>query len=866
MMLKKSMAQEMNKHGEQIDRVDQYNAELLRINKLLQQEINDHEFMEDALRQSTQKFKNLVSSIPCVIYQRAHDPLWTMYFISDEIENLSGYLAFDLVRNMAVSYKGIIHEDDRERVEQAVQEGMKCRKPFFLEYRILHKNGSIRWVMEKGQGAFDKDGNVLWINGAISDTTEFKMTEEELREYREQLEVLVKERTEELNRVNEQLQLDIAARKEMEDRQKLAMRILELLNKSGEGNSLIGSILNLIKEFIGSEFVGIRIREGEDFPYYETSGFPEDFIACERSLCARDVAGEMIRDSQGNPIYECMCGNIICGRVDPSLPFVTENGSFWTNSITELLASAIEEDFQTRIRNCCNEFGYESVALIPLRSDSETIGLMQFNDKSKGMFTRQIIEFFEGIGSSIGIAIDRKRAEDALRESEGRLKSIFRAAPIGIGLVNNRVLGWTNDRLQKMVGYTDDELQGKSARVLYPTDEEYECVGREKYAQIEKYGTGTVETRMLRKDGEVIDVLLSSTPIDPADLSAGITFTTLDITARKRDHKALKESEEKYRSMMEAMSESAYICSKDLRITYINPAMEEKVGIHTVGKLCYQVVYGQDERCPWCVFDRVQKGESTDSEVYNPKDGRYYQHSHSPIFHMDGTVSKMTISRDITERKIAEEKIKASLEEKEVMLREIHHRIKNNMQIISSLLNLQAGKIKYNKYRELFNESKNRVLSMALVHEKLYKSENLARVDFARYAKDLVKNLLWSYNLMASKIKFKIEVADINLGVDVAIPCALIINELVSNSLKYAFPNGEDGELQICFKRDTMGNYTLSVSDNGVGLPAYLDFRRTESFGLQLVNILTGQLKGDIELDNTVGAKFTITFKPHRDT
>jgi PAS domain S-box-containing protein len=748
MMLQKSMVQEMEKQWEYVERVDQYTAELKRINKLLQQEIDDHEFMADALRQSSQKFKNLVFNIPCVIYQRAPDSMWTMYFISDEIENLSGYSASDLVRDLSVSYKDIIHEDDRKKVEQAVQEGMRWRKPFVVEYRILHKNGSVRWVMEKGQGVFNMDGSVIWIDGAISDTTEFKMAEEELMKYREHLEVQVKERTEELNRVNEQLQLDIAARKEMEDRQRLAMRILELLNQSGEGTNLIGDILNLIKEFTGSDAAGIRIGEGEDFPYYETRGFPEDFIASERYLCAHDEAGEIIRDSQGTPMYKCMCGDVICGRVDHSLPFITENGSFWTNSTTELLASTNKEDFQTPLRNRCNEFGYESVALIPLRSDSETIGILQLNDKRKNMFTRQMIAFFEGIGSSIGIAIGRKRAEDALRESEGKLKSIFRAAPIGIGLVNNRVLGWTNERLQKMLGYTVDELQGKSARVLYPTNEEYEYVGREKYEQIEKQGTGTVETRLMRRDGKIIDVLLSSTPLDPADLSAGVTFTAMDIT----------------------------------------------------------------------------------------------------------------------ERKINEEKIKASLEEKEVMLKEIHHRIKNNMQIISSLLNLQAKKIRYSKYRELFNDSRNRVLSMALVHEKLYKSENLARVDFAKYATDLVKNLLRSYNLMRAKIKFKIEVTGIDLGVDLAIPCALIINELVSNSLKYAFPNGEGGELHISFYKDVMGRYILSVSDNGVGLPSYLDFRKAKTLGLQLVNTLTGQLKGDIKLDNTRGAKFTITFKPKRDT
>ncbi len=163
--------------------------------------------------------------------------------------------------------------------------------------------------------------------------------------------------------------------KQMVKQQKLTNQVLEMLNQPGEKDHTIRDILLLIKEYAGFEAVGIRLREGRDFPYYETKGFPEDFVEEERYLCALDQAGELIRDSQGNPCLECMCGNIISGRTDPSLPFFTEGGSFWINSTTELLASTSEQDRQARTRNRCNSAGYESVALIPLRSGSEIIGL-----------------------------------------------------------------------------------------------------------------------------------------------------------------------------------------------------------------------------------------------------------------------------------------------------------------------------------------------------------------------------------------------------------------------------------------------------------------------------------------------------------
>ena len=214
-----------------------------------------------------------------------------------------------------------------------------------------------------------------------------------------------------------------ADRKQAIKYQKLATRVLELLNQKKEIFDVIRSILFLIKESIGVEAVGIRLRDGDDFPYYETNGFTADFVEAERYLCAVDQHGEIKRDSQGNPYIECMCGNVLCGRIDSSLSFFTKYGSFWTNNTTELLASTTEKDRLNRTRNRCNSEGYESVALIPLRSEDEIIGLLQLNDKRKNVFTSDIITFFEGLGNSIGIALDHKLAEQKLKESKNKLEA-----------------------------------------------------------------------------------------------------------------------------------------------------------------------------------------------------------------------------------------------------------------------------------------------------------------------------------------------------------------------------------------------------------------------------------------------------------
>ena len=212
---------------------------------------------------------------------------------------------------------------------------------------------------------------------------------------------------------------------------------------------------------------------------------------------------------------------------------------------------------------------------------------------------------------------------------------------------------------------------------------------------------------------------------------------------------------------------------------------------------------------------------------------------------------------EIAERKLAEQQIQASLREKEVLLKEISHRVKNNLQLVSSLLRHQSKYIKDEQTLQIFRESQDRVRSMALVHEKLYQSKDLARIDFADYIRTLTSSLFLSYGASSEVIQLKIHAEDIFLGVDNAMPCALIINELVSNSLQHAFPDGGECEIRIELRSEE-DQLELMVSDNGVGFPEDLDFRTTETLGLQLVSTLADQLEASIELDGSGGTEFKI--------
>ena len=215
---------------------------------------------------------------------------------------------------------------------------------------------------------------------------------------------------------------------------------------------------------------------------------------------------------------------------------------------------------------------------------------------------------------------------------------------------------------------------------------------------------------------------------------------------------------------------------------------------------------------------------------------------------------------EVNERTRAEEQVLASLREKEILLKEIHHRVKNNLQIISSLLELQCEYIQDEQSLRLFRESQDRIKTMALVHEQLYATADLASINVREYLESLTKQLVYSYVADPEDIELDFNVAEFCLGIEEAIPCGLIVNELVSNALKHAFPEKSEGKISVICRTEDENMVVLTVSDSGVGIPEGLDLNRTETLGMQIVCLLTKQLRGTIKIHNAGGASFAIRF------
>jgi PAS domain S-box-containing protein len=254
---------------------------------------------------------------------------------------------------------------------------------------------------------------------------------------------------------------DITDRKRMELERESTITLLNIMNMEGDLHDTIKKVCNFLHDWSGCEAVGIRLRNGNDFPYFETRGFTAEFVQLENALCVEGFNGQPELDEGGNPILECMCGNILCGRTDPSKPFFTAHGSFWSNCTTELLASTTEVDRLARTRNRCNRAGYESVALIPLRLGHVTFGLIQLNDKQPGRFTPYVIKQVEHMSESISICLAQRKAQLELQKKEQQLSSVMETSPVGIVKLDvHGGITFANQQAVQILGLARERLSG----------------------------------------------------------------------------------------------------------------------------------------------------------------------------------------------------------------------------------------------------------------------------------------------------------------------------------------------------------------------------------------------------------------------
>ena len=334
--------------------------------------------------------------------------------------------------------------------------------------------------------------------------------------------------------------------------------------------------------------------------------------------------------------------------------------------------------------------------------------------------------------------------------------------------------------------------------------------------------------------------------------------------------KALEESEEKFRNVVEQATDGIGIV-RDGSFLYLNPSLLKTLDLQegeAIG-LPLNDFFIADGLPETVKLNSESKGPST---IYEGKVKRRDGSTRFAEFNIGPTTfgykeAVLYVVRDVTDRKIADYHLKLALKEKEALLQEIHHRVKNNLQVIASLLSLQSAYTKDEIIREMFTESRDRIRSMALVHEKLYESGDFSSIDFSKYVVSLANDLILSHRIDPKRIAFDARVDKVFLTIEQAVPCGLILNELLTNSFKHGYPEtwGGKGKIHIRMVRKPDHQISLTVSDNGAGLPKQFNIWNSPSLGLRLVTILvTEQLKGQIDLERSKGTRFKIVFPdPH---
>ncbi|HEX2122879.1 MAG TPA: PAS domain S-box protein [Thermoanaerobaculia bacterium] len=455
-------------------------------------------------------------------------------------------------------------------------------------------------------------------------------------------------------------------------------------------------------------------------------------------------------------------------------------------------------------------------------------------------------------------------------ELDPKFRAFLEAAPDAFVMVDEqgRIVA-VNALTEAMFGYARDELRGQSVELLVPKRFRASH-GRNRAAYMQAPHTRPMGAgRDLwgrRKSGEEFPVEISLSPIE----TEGGTLVTSII----RDITTQRHAEARFRGLLEAAPDGIIVVDANGTIVIVNSQTERMFGYtrqELIGQAIEIVVPDR-----WRGRHVGDRNSYVDNPVTRPmgagrtltgrtKDGSELpvEISLSPLYTEEGMLV-MSIVRDITERRKAEELIQASLREKEALLKEIHHRVKNNLQITSSLLRLQSGSIEDERIRGTFEETQSRIRSMALVHEKLYQSSNLARIDFGDYIRSLGELLFHSFAVDRRRIALEVAGEKVFVSIETAVPCALIVNELLTNALKHAYPGRRSGTIRVQLAVGPDEGVSLTIADEGVGLPRDLDVPHASTLGLRLVHALVEQIDGRLSIDRSGPTAFTIAFPGER--
>lgn len=869
---------------------------------------------QNKIIESERKFSVLSNNFPGIAYRCLLDEQLTMLFLSNGFHKLTGYNADDFINNKKRSFSEIVYPADKGNSN--ILKALTKKEIFELEYRIITANGETKWVWEKGQGVFDENNKLLFLEGFIADNNEKKQFEIELNKSRENYKQL-------FDYSPDGVVIHIEGKVIFSN--KSVLRILGADSfEQLENKSVFDYILpeyhqkvidRIFKNSKGIDwgFTEIKIKNlKSEIVTVETKPTPIVFNGLQATqVILRDLTEhkklleEQLRAQVAEETNFKLQQEINERKKTERILFANQKYTrLLIESSLDIICASDKNGNITEFNPAAQKtFGYELHEVLGkhvkmLYADpNDSTHITEDELIENGIYVGEVLnkkkngeKFISFLSASVlkneageivgamGVSRDiseSKKAEQELRDSEERYRAIYNQVYVGIAKVSlEGQFLQANQQLCKILGYTNEELCQKSfVDITTPEDMERTVAYWDKFllghTEKESY-----EKKYFHKSGRVVYVNLTISMVKDADGKAAHFIGVFqDITQRKKNEQEQQVQAAKLNAIFDSGSHLIWTVDTDSCLTSFNKNfslyIQQQYDVETMIGLSMIEgnVFSNEEYNNFWISKYSQTAAGIpqyfETKFINKLRGDiWYEIFLNPIFDDKGKVVEISgIGHDITEKIISNEKIQQSLAEKEILLKEVHHRVKNNLQVISSILNLQSSYVKDQNTLNLLRESQNRIKSMAFIHESLYQTKDFSNINFSEYVVNLSQNLLHTYSDSKFEIKLNLDIQIKFLILDLAIPTGLIINELVTNAIKYAF-NNETNENSISIAMiNEDENIKLIVEDNGVGLPSSINFRDTESLGLQLVVTLVDQINGKIELDNTKGAKYSIVFK-----
>jgi len=546
-------------------------------------------------------------------------------------------------------------------------------------------------------------------------------------------------------------------------------------------------------------------------------------------------------------------------RITEFNPAALESFGYNSEEITGSKADILYADERAYKRILVNlqKTGVFSGEILNKRKDGSTF---------TSLLSASLIKNEQGeILGSMGVSRDItefKQAQERIRESEERLRDIFNnATDFILSFDNQGYITYANPSFINSIGFSPDELKRTNIRQL---TENKRIIASGNLMDL--FGEDDFKATLLTASGEKIHVSGNTSIRHTDSVPTGVRAILRNVTRETVQSAKLNSIFESTENL------HMWTLDREYKLTGSNKnflfVLQSQFGLELkVGENYVEAVQGTINpdlyQNQLIAFKQAFDGRAQNFELpllTKTGENSWYQVFLNPVYIEDELQEISCIAYDITDRKIIDRKIRDALKEKEVLLKEVHHRVKNNLQVISSILSLQTGYVTDEKTLDVLRESQNRIKSMSYIHETLYQTADFSSIEFSEYINVIAKNLTQSYTISSGRVKLETNFDRISLSLDQAIPCGLIVNELISNALKHAFHGEKNPVLSVSIK-ESEGKIALSVSDNGVGLPKDFDYRNYNSLGVQLVYTLAEQLDAEVEVKSGKGTTFLVTFE-----